>query len=78
LRLPPRPLRSRAGVAERGLRLGEGRHRSDADVIALEHVEPLFQRAAAENLGELGGERRLVGVVLAVGELRPADALSQP
>ena len=66
-------------LAERGRSLRQGGDRADADVLAVEELEPLGERPCREDGAELGGERVLsVGVELARGELGTFDQLAQP
>src|SRR3954462_6128776 len=58
------------GFAERG----DG---PDADVFALEELEPLGERAGLEDRRELARECLLVGVELLLGQLRPVEQLRQ-
>ena len=71
--------RPAGGRAELLGRLVERRDRSDADVLAVEQLEPGRERATREDRGELGCERLLAArVELARGELGPPDELAEP
>ncbi len=50
----------------------------DADVLVAEVVEPGGERTPGEDAGQLGRERFLIVVVLAIGELRAVDELAEP
>ena len=58
--------------------LCEGRDGADHDVLALEELEPAGQRPRAKDLGELGGQRFLVLLVVTVDEVGPFDQLAEP
>ena len=51
---------------------------ADHDVLALEELEPVGQRPRAKDLGELGGQRFLVLLVVTVDEVGPSDQLAEP
>ena len=61
---------------EVGVRLGERRNRPDTDLLAVEQREPVRQRAAREEAGELRAQRSLGGLVLPRRELRRAEQLA--
>ena len=64
--------------AELGGGLLDRPDRAGADVLAVEELEPLGERARGDRLGEPGRDRLLVRVELALRELRPARDLAQP
>src|SRR3954469_6177834 len=64
-------------LAELAGRLGKGRDRADAHVLAVEAVEPVAKRARREDETELVAERCLVVVVLTRRKLRPAEELAE-
>ena len=77
--LPDAGGRHDGSAAELGRGLRERRDRADADVLAVEELEPVVERPLREDAGELGRERVLgVGDELALGELRPPDQLAEP
>ena len=64
---------------ERRRSLRKRRDRADADVLAVEELQPLGERPRLEDGGELGCELLLpLGIELASGELGPLDQLAQP
>ena len=64
---------------ERRRSLRQSRDRADADVLAVEELQPLGERPCLEDGAELGGERVLsVRIELARGELGPLDQLAEP
>ena len=66
------------GGAEFGGRLRDRRHRPGGDVLAVHQLEPLRQRTRGDRGREPGGDRLLVLVELAPGELGHADDLAEP
>ena len=59
--------------------LGERGHRPDADVLAVEELQPVVERAGGERRRELRAELLLrLGVEVALRELRAADHLAEP
>jgi hypothetical protein len=58
---------------EVGRRFGERGDGTDTDVLGLEERKPLGEGARPEDRGELARERLLVGVELALRQLRPAE-----
>ena len=56
--------------------LGERRNRPDTDLLAVEQGDPVRQRAAREEAGELRSQRSLGGLVLPGRELRRAEQLA--
>ncbi len=55
---------------EVGRGLGQRRDRADADVLAVEELEPGGERPCGERLRQFLGQRLLVGAPLALGEAR--------
>ncbi len=67
----------RCPLGEVGRGLGERGDRPHADVFGVEDLQPLGESAGREDRRELGGERLLVGVELALHQLGPAEQLRQ-
>ena len=67
-----------ARSTEFGRGLGSRRDRADADLLAVEQLEPVRERARREHRLELPREIVLCVAVLLLGELGPADQLAGP
>ena len=67
-----------SSVPKDGGSLRARRDRADADVLVAEVLEPVVEGARAEDGRELGGERLLIRVVLALREIRALEELAEP